>query len=42
MEVNKMDDQRLDVNEILDNEVVISGDESTDIKENETSEVTKP
>ena len=34
-----MDDQRLDVNEILDNEVVISGDESTDIKENETSEV---
>lgn len=39
MEVNNMDDQRLDVNEILDNEVVVSGGESADIKENEISEV---
>ena len=34
-----MDDQRLDVNEILDNEVVVSGGESIDTKENEISEV---
>lgn len=33
MEVNKMEDQKLDVNEILDNKAVVSIDESTDIKE---------
>lgn len=39
MEVNKMEDQKLDVNEILDNKAVVSIDESTDIKKNEAGVV---